>query len=153
MTDNSRGTSASDELLDRIDALLWEDTYANDVRSTALIGLELGELIRSNLDDLQRNALDVAKTYWTAGAQNESEWLEHVRKIASRQDEHAHSGTHRTRAAYANRIVYTALNDRTGLSGFAGEFLVEIGTGAGLAADQIEAAFRKVLPALPPRQT
>jgi hypothetical protein len=62
MTDDPQERSASDGLLKRIDELLWEDTYANDVRSTALIGLQLGELIGSDRDELQRIALDVART-------------------------------------------------------------------------------------------
>lgn len=148
MTRASNQNVEKDELLKRIDELLWEDAYADDVRSTAIISLELGEFLREKLDDLQRAALDVAKAYWHGGG-NEKQRLEFVEQIGMRRDKDVRDGTSRTREGYANQVIWTALNANTGLSGFAGEFLVEIGEGAGLRIDQIEGAFRKAIPALP----
>ena len=149
MTPVSHQNVERDELLKRIDELLWEDAYANAVRSAATIALELGELLREKLDDLQRAALDVAKAYWLDGGRNEQQRLELVEKIGMRRDKDVRDGTSRTPEGYANQVVWAALNTNTGLSGFAGEFLVEIGQGAGLRIDQIEGAFRRAVPALP----
>lgn len=149
MTHASHQNVERDDLLTRIDELLWEDSYADDVRSTATISLELGELLRHKLDILQHAALDTAKTYWHGGGGNEKDRLEFVEKIGMRRDKDVRDGTSRTPEGYANQVVWTALNTNTGLSGFAGEFLVEIGEGAGLRIDQIEGAFLKIIPTLP----
>lgn len=149
MTRASNQNVERDELLKRIDELLWEDAYADDARSTAIISLEFGEFLREKLDALQRAALDAAKAYWHGGGGNEKQRLEFVEKIGMRRDKDVRDGTSRTPEGYANQVIWTALNANTGLSGFAGEFLVEIGEGAGLRIDQIEGAFRKAVPALP----
>lgn len=149
MTSASSQSTRRDDLLKRIDQLLWQDAYAADIRSTAVIGLGLGEFLRDSLDDVQRSALDAARAYWHGGGEDEKDRLAFVEKIGMRRDKDARDGKSRTREGYANQIVWTALNANTGLSGFAGEFLVEIGEGAGLSIEQIESAFRKVLPALP----
>ena len=149
MTYVSRQNIEKGDLLKRIDELLWQDTYAGDVRATAVIALELGNFLKGALDDLQKAALDAAKAHWYEGGRNEEARLEFVERIGMRRDNDIRSGTNRTQSGYANQVVWTALNTNTPLSGFAGEFLVEIGERAGLSIGQIESSFRKVLPALP----
>jgi hypothetical protein len=133
-------------LVDKIDSILNDEAHSKDTRSTALIALALGDLIASRLDDMQREALDTARVYWQQGG-NDKQRLEFIETIGTRRDKDVRDGTMRSSAGYANQIVWTALNANTGLSGFAGEFLVEIGTGAGLSPSQIESAFCKGLPA------
>lgn len=151
MVDVTSGSSRDDakkELLKRVDDVLWEGAYDTDVRSTALIGYELGELLRDGLDDQQKAALDAAKLFWFGNEKNEQERLAFVEKIGARRDRDMRDGTSQTRRGYINQVIWTALNTNTGLSGFAGEFLVEIAEGSGLGFDQIAEAFEKILPVL-----
>jgi hypothetical protein len=85
-----------DDLLKRIDELLWEDAYADDVRLMATISLELGEVLRDNLDNLQRAALDAAKAYWHGDGRNEEDRLAFVEQVGTRRDKDVRNGTSRT---------------------------------------------------------
>ena len=62
------------DLLDCIDLSLHSDAYSKDVRRAADIGIELCELVRSELDPTQVTALRVAKRFWEGNASEQSEF-------------------------------------------------------------------------------
>jgi hypothetical protein len=128
--------------------VLSRDKYDADVRSGALICLELGELPRDSLDELQRRALETAQACWYGGLKNENARLESLRKVANQCDEDVDNRVSRTRMGYAHGFLFGALAANTGLSIFYGAFIVEIAVAAGLQIDQIEAAFSKFIPTL-----
>jgi hypothetical protein len=133
------------DLLDCIDLSLHSDTYAKDVRRAAEIGIELCELVRSELDPMQTAALEVAKRYWE-GNGSEQERVKSVQAIAERLDRSQKSIEVSGRENILNRLVFCALNANTGLSVLAGEYLAELAEALRLPAKDVSNAFSRRVP-------
>jgi hypothetical protein len=140
--------SEENDLLARLEQLLGADAYANDTSMVGRISLEMGTFISESLDKLQQAALDAASEYWQ-GKSDEKDRMEFLSQLSARCSEDARLRRIRGVDGYRNRLVFSALTSNTGMTGFAGEFLIEIGMGAGLSCDQVERSIRKVLPQLP----
>jgi hypothetical protein len=136
-------------LLDALDALLWKDALADDFRSFPRIALGMAEMLSNELDDGQREALIGARTLWE-GTLDETRRLYLLSAMGSRCDLDSRENRAATPFGYRNRLLFCALNTVTGLTGFAGEFIVEVGIGAGLDLRSIEKAVRQTLPQLGP---
>jgi hypothetical protein len=93
------------DLLDCIDFSLHSDTYSQDVRKTAEIGIELCELVRSELDPAQAAALDAAKIYWE-GNGSEQERVRNAETIAERLDRSRKSVEVSERENILDRLVF-----------------------------------------------
>jgi len=133
------------DLLDCIDFSLHSDTYSKDVRKTAEIGIELCELVRSELDPAQTAALDAAKRYWE-GNGSEEERIRNVETIAERLDRSRTSVEDSERESTLDRLVFCALNTNTGLSVLAGEYLAELAEKLKLPAKDVGSVFSRRVP-------
>jgi len=133
------------DLLDCIDLSLHSDAYSKDVRRAADIGIELCELVRSELDPTQVTALRVAKRFWEGNA-SEQERVRNAETIAERLDRYQKSVTVSARGNILDRLVFCALNTSTGLSVLAGEYLAELAEALKLPAKDVGNAFSQHVP-------
>lgn len=114
-----------ESLLEKIDRTLGDERYASDVPRAGRVWLDLAERLRSELDQAQLQALDVASRYWSGEGADEARlsWLE---KLCDRMDQYLRKGEDQSRAATINRIVAASLMTTMGLSHETGEFVVEL---------------------------
>jgi hypothetical protein len=133
------------DFLDKIDLSLHGDTYSKDVRKSAGIGIDICDLVRSELDPEQATALDVAKRYWD-GSGSEQERLRSVETIAKRMDRSQKSVSGSEKKDIMDRLVFCALNTNTGLSVLAGEYLAELAEGLELPPENVRKVFSRHVP-------
>lgn len=127
-------------LVDRIDSVLADDHFEDDTRRTAVISVELCEAIFDELNVDQQGAVVAARRYLKHGV--EVDRAKYVSLFAELLD----SGAKKVDDAKMwarNRLVWAALNNNTGLSSYACEFLIGIGADAGLSIDQISSVFQR----------
>jgi hypothetical protein len=148
---NNRVSRLSDLSLvtERLDHVLCSASYDNDVRRKVQIALAFCELLASHLDERQSEAVAVAKRVLASG--EDPRHAEMIEEFARRTDVDQRMRTPAQRAAL-NRLIFSALNKNTGLSSDAGDFLIGLGTDAGLAANQMASVFAELVPGFEPEE-
>lgn len=135
------------ELMHRLDEVLAKGHFDRDFRRTALIGLEFCDLLASSLNDQQRNTIEVARQHLSGHKSDSYEkCLNEMTKII---DLNQRLKSEKSDFA-VNRIIWTALNENTGLSDYTGDFLVGLGVDAGLNAKQMSDVFARHVPGFDP---
>lgn len=133
----------------RLDEVLCAASFDNDVWRKAQIAIAFCELLTGALDERQAQAVVIAKRLWDIG--DDSGHAEMVDEFAKRMD-----ADQRTKAgaqeAAINRLSFSALNKNTGLSSYAGDFLIGLGSDAGLTANQMATVFADLVPGFEPEQ-
>jgi hypothetical protein len=126
--------------MDWIDAKLSPGEFDYDKKRCGEIAIALCDLVKPELDLIQKTALDVARKYW-AGTGSEIERIEHLTLISRRAFQDHCSIQALSRARVLDRLVFVSLNTNGGLSIMAGEFLVELGEALNVSPAEIGKAF------------
>jgi hypothetical protein len=135
-----------DDLYARIDKTLTRlNHYENDHRASSDVCIALSELVAADLDAEELAAVKVARAY-RGGLATEDERIVWLTKLANRLDAYAHQGVVGSRRESLCRLAWATLVASEGLSPYHGEFLVELGTLAGLTPKEIEGALAKAIP-------
>jgi len=132
------------EIRDRLDEVIVDANYEGDVRRSALVALDLCDLLRPSLSGRQMLAVEAARSYWSGAESAEFEQLAEECLRAIRATQHlAASGN---REFSITRLVFAATNRYTEFSSYTCEFQLGLGYGAGLTADQMRGVFRAHVP-------
>lgn len=143
MTDRVSSFTDLSAVTARLDEVLCAASFDNDARRKAQIAIAFSELLAGTLDAKQSEAIAVAKLLWATG--DDSRHAEMVDEFAKRIDADQRTKSAVQEAAI-NRLVFSALSKNTGLSSYAGDFLIGLGTDAGLTANQMATIFASLVP-------
>ena len=143
MAAEDHSSKSIETLIDRLDEVLEKADLKDNFRDTALIGLAFCDLLAASLDDHQKEAVEAARNFWDG--RNPDVHREFVYAFAGIIDSDMRTGTARRQAAL-NRIIWIALNTNTALTGYACEFLIGLGSDAGLNIQQMTDIFSEHVP-------
>ncbi|MEZ5546025.1 MAG: hypothetical protein R3F10_12690 [Lysobacteraceae bacterium] len=126
-----------------LDDVLVTASFDNDAWRKAQIAIAFCELISNALDSSQLDAVAHAKHFWATG--DETRHAEMLEEFARKMDADARTKASAHDAAM-NRLVFSALSKNTGLTSYAGDFLIGLGADAGVSADQMAQVFSELVP-------
>ena len=129
-------------VLDWIDENLSTGEFDNDKRRFTEIAITLCRVSQIELDSEQDAALKAAERYW-AGTGSEAERHHHLGVISERVNQAHGNAPKFGTGSVLDRLVFSSLNTNTGLSVFAGEYLVELSEALSLPPPQVGEAFSR----------
>lgn len=137
---------SAEELIYKIDSLLEDNAdLSSDSRVGSLIALSFCDLLRASLNDTQKEAVEVARSYWDGSDSRDRDgWL---LKFTDIVEHDTREGTEQRKAG-TNRLVRWALSGNTPFSGYAAEFLMFFGGNAGLSVQEMRGVFGKFIPGI-----
>jgi hypothetical protein len=144
MNEQQHDREARSRLFKQVDRVLSKGAHDEDVLAAGRVAVNLGRYLGARLDPVEHAALEVADAFWSHRV-SDAVRLEQVEIVGRRRDANFSTGTARTESGYANQIVWCALNSNSGLDVTLGEFLIDIGLGAGLSEAEVSGAFAQVL--------
>jgi hypothetical protein len=116
-----------------------------DARCSAMVAAGFCRLLSGDFTRSQKVALEAAYEFW--GGAGEVRRLAALHEYARIIDADGRQGTDR-RSAAVNRLIWSSLNSVTGFSGYTGEFLMALGSEAGLNAEQMAEVLTECIPGL-----
>lgn len=131
---------SAEELVYRIDTALEGVDLGKDFRRGGMIALAFCDLLRSCLNETQKEAAEAAREYWSGNDSGNHRTYVHIFADVTRRDQV--EGADRASAAI-NRLVWVALNTNTEFSGYQAEFLTFLGVDAGLSVQAMSDVFSK----------
>jgi hypothetical protein len=141
-----RTISSYDELQTRLDAAL-DGRFDKDIKKSAEISLDICDLVRSELDDIQLSTVRAARDYWDSKL-SEEERTSVLKKVWNRIDKARKPMAGADRHFLLDRLVVCSLVTSEGLSITTAEFLLGLGEALDLPARDVAEAFFRHIPDL-----